>query len=90
MVFIVNGATRRARITAEAAVALSQHGTVAPVTVHQRVDFAVSMIDGRTAGELDRNSNSAREISELWNYVHARIRKGARDSSHAKPQSPSA
>lgn len=90
MVFVVNGATRRARITGEAAVALSQHGTVAPVTVHQRVDFAVSMIDGRTAGELDRNSNSAREISELWNYVIARIRKDARKSTNAEPQNTSA
>lgn len=75
MVFIVNGATsRRAKITADAAIALSQHGTVAPVTVHQRVDFAVSMIDGRTAGELDPTSNSAREITELWNYVNARAK----------------
>jgi chromosome partitioning protein len=44
LVFAVNSATRRARITAEAAVALSQHGTVAPETVHHRVDFAASMI----------------------------------------------
>ena len=51
MAFVVNGATPRARITAEAAVALSQHGTVAPATVHQRVDFASSMIDGRTVRE---------------------------------------
>ena len=41
------GATNRARITGDAAIALSQHGTVAPVTVHQGADFAVSMIDGR-------------------------------------------
>ena len=30
MVFVVNSASQRARITGEAAVALSQHGTVAP------------------------------------------------------------
>ena len=30
MVFVVNGAAQRARITGEAAIALSQHGTVAP------------------------------------------------------------
>jgi chromosome partitioning protein len=34
MVFVVNAATPRARISAEAAIALSQHGTVAPVTIH--------------------------------------------------------
>lgn len=65
MVFVVNGATPRARITGEAAVALSQHGTVAPATVHQRVDFASSMIDGRTVREVGPASNSAREIAEL-------------------------
>lgn len=75
MVFVVNGATNRAKITGDAAIALSQHGTVAPVTIHQRVDFAVSMIDGRTVGEIDRNSNSAREITDLWNYVNTRISK---------------
>jgi chromosome partitioning protein len=75
MVFVVNGATARARITGDAAVALSQHGTVAPVTIHQRVDFAVSMIDGQTVYELDAGSNSAKEVTELWNYVNARLSK---------------
>ncbi len=42
MVFVVNDASVRARITYEAAVALSQHGTVAPVTLHHRTDFASS------------------------------------------------
>jgi len=81
MLFIVNGATNRARITGEAAVALSQHGTVAPVTIHQRVDFAVSMIDGRTVGELDPESNSAREIADLWIYVNTRISKSVREAA---------
>jgi chromosome partitioning protein len=74
MVFVVNGAAPRARITADAAIALSQHGTVAPVILHQRVDFASSMIDGRTAQEIDGNSNSAREVQQLWSYVNARLR----------------
>ena len=52
LIFIVNAATPRARITGEAAVALSQHGTVAPITIHHRVDFAASMVDGRTVGEV--------------------------------------
>jgi chromosome partitioning protein len=77
MIFVVNGATPRARITADAAIALSQHGTVAPTTVHQRVDFAASMIDGRTVQELDQASNSAREIIALWSYVTARLRRYA-------------
>jgi chromosome partitioning protein len=80
MIFIVNGAANRARITADAAVALSQHGTVAPVTIYQRIDFAVSMIDGRTARELDPKSRSAAEITELWDYVKQRLRKHVEES----------
>jgi chromosome partitioning protein len=83
MVFVVNGATTRAKITGDAAIALSQHGTVAPVTIHHRIDFAVSMIDGRTVGELDGSSNSAREVTELWNYVNTRIGKSVREAAVA-------
>jgi chromosome partitioning protein len=82
MIFVVNGATQRAKITADAAIALSQHGTVAPITIHQRVDFANSMIDGRTVGELDANSNSAREVAELWNYVNTRLRKVVKETAN--------
>lgn len=75
MVFVVNGAAQRARITGEAAIALSQHGTVAPVTLYQRTDFASSMIDGRTVQELDPASKSAGEVAELWSYVDKQLRK---------------
>lgn len=78
MVFVVNSATARARITADAAVALSQHGKVAPSVIHHRVDFASSMIDGRTVRELEPNGKSAQEISELFGYVNAQLRKLAK------------
>jgi chromosome partitioning protein len=73
LVFVVNGATARARITAETAVALSQHGVVAPVTLHHRVDFAASMIDGRTVGEVREGSRSAQEVTSLWLYLRDRL-----------------
>jgi chromosome partitioning protein len=75
MVFVINGAAARAKIAGEAAVALSQHGTVAPVTLYQRTDFASSMIDGRTVQEIDPKSRSAEEVSGLWKYVSAQLRK---------------
>lgn len=78
LIFVVNAATPRARITSEAAIALSQHGTVAPVTIHQRTDYAASMIDGRTAMECDPNGKSAQEIAELWRYVSDRLEKNFR------------
>ena len=73
MIFVVNSATRRARITAEAAVALSQHGTVAPAILHHRVDFAASMIDGRTVMEASPHSKSTAEIVALWSYIEGRM-----------------
>ncbi|HWD25937.1 MAG TPA: ParA family protein [Rhizomicrobium sp.] len=73
VLFVVNAATPRARITGEAAIALSQHGTVAPVTLHHRVDFAASMVDGRTVGEVVAKSQSAKEIRDLWLYIQERM-----------------
>ena len=78
MIFVVNGAAPRARITGDAAVALSQHGTVAPTTLHRRVDFASSMIDGHTVREVSPSSNSAAEITQLWNYVSRRFSKSGK------------
>jgi chromosome partitioning protein len=83
LIFVVNGATPRARITGEAAVALSQHGTVAPVIVHHRVDFAASMVDGRSVGEVVPKSQSAKEVRELWTYVQDRLARLAKDPSLA-------
>ena len=75
LIFAVNAATARARITGDAAVALSQHGTVAPVTVHQRIDFATSMINGNTVMEMNPESRSAKEIIDLWEYISTRLAK---------------
>ncbi|MBV9931373.1 MAG: ParA family protein [Alphaproteobacteria bacterium] len=85
LIFVVNAATPKARITHEAAVALSQHGTVAPVTLHHRTDFAASMIDGRTVMEVDPDGRSAREVVELWDYVADRLEKNFRRTVFAPP-----
>ena len=76
MVFVINRATARARITTQAAIALSQYGAVAPVVIHARVDFATSMTDGRTAVELDPASKSAGEVAALWAYLQTRLIQG--------------
>ena len=73
LVFVLNGATPRARITAEAAMALSQHGTLAPVVIHHRTGFAASMIDGRTVMEVTGDERSASEIEQLWEYIGRRL-----------------
>ncbi|TQV70821.1 AAA family ATPase [Denitrobaculum tricleocarpae] len=73
LVFVINAATPRARMTSEAACALSQHGTVAPVMIHHRADFAASMIDGRTVMEISKATRSANEIEKLWQYLDSRL-----------------
>ncbi len=73
LVFVVNAATPRARITSEVCVALSQHGTVAPVVVAHRTDYATSMIDGRTVMEKKSDSASSAEMMGLWQYLSERL-----------------
>lgn len=72
--FVVSSATKRARLTGEAAINLSQHGKVAPSIIGHRTDFAASMIDGRTAGELNPKGRSAEEITALWQYTNRQLR----------------
>jgi chromosome partitioning protein len=71
--FVVNGASPRASITAQAVAALSEHGRVAPVILYQRTEYAASMIDGRTVLETAASGRSAQEIVELWQCVYAQI-----------------
>ncbi|MBN8830462.1 MAG: ParA family protein, partial [Sphingomonadales bacterium] len=78
LIFVVNAATPKARITSEAAIALSQHGTVAPITIHHRTDFASSMIDGRTVMDFAPEGRSAKEIEALWTYVADRLERNFR------------
>lgn len=73
LVFVVNGGHPRAKITTEAVIALSQHGPLASTTIHQRTDFAASMIDGRTVMEIRTRSRSPEEIEQLWGYISARL-----------------
>lgn len=75
LIFVMNAAPPRARITSEAIALVSQHGPLAPAIIHQRVDFASSMIDGRTVMELPGASRSANEIAQLWTYLEFRLER---------------
>ncbi|NBC31329.1 MAG: AAA family ATPase [Alphaproteobacteria bacterium] len=83
LVFVMNAATPRARITSEAVFALSQHGTLAPAIIHHRTDFAAAMIDGRTVMELSGSDRSSGEISALWSYLSNRLNR-----SHSRTMIP--
>ncbi len=75
VVFVLNGAPMSGRIGADAAIALSQHGTVAPTFIHHRTIMASSMIDGRTAMEVRPGLKASEEIEGLWNYLSERQRR---------------
>lgn len=85
LVFVVNAAQPRAKITAEAVFALSQHGTLAPSIIQNRTSYAASMIDGRTVMELPGEGRAAAEIAGLWDYLGARLRREFRTILTAAP-----
>jgi chromosome partitioning protein len=78
IVFAINAANLRAKIAAEVAIALAQHGTVLPTFVQHRADFAAAMLDGRTAQELAPSGRAAREIELLWDGIAAQLDRQAR------------
>ena len=86
-VFAVTQAKPNARLTVQAMAALSEHGIVAPAIVHDRVDYAGSMIDGRTVQETDREGNSAAEMAELWRFIKAQIAKSTKARKEGQPMS---
>jgi chromosome partitioning protein len=69
LVFVINRVKPRVRLTGEAAIVLSQHGTVAPILIADRTVYASSGTDGRTAPELDPKGYAATEIYGLWRYL---------------------
>jgi chromosome partitioning protein len=74
--FAVTQAKPNSRLTVQAMAALSEHGVVSPAIAHDRVDYAASMIDGRTVLEIDPKGRSAAEMAELWAFVKARMHVG--------------
>lgn len=72
-IFALTQAKMNANLTAQAIAALSEFGVVAPSIIVDRVDFASSMIDGRTVLESDPKGKSADEIIQLFNFVKSRF-----------------
>ena len=85
LVFVLNGATPDAPLNAETTVALSHHGSVAPVTIHQRPDYAAAMIDGGTVVEGDPDGEPAGEIAQLWTHICGRLEKNFRRTVFSVP-----
>jgi chromosome partitioning protein len=77
-IFALTQAKPNARLTVQAVAALSEHGAVAPAIVHDRVEYAGSMIDGRTVQETDPKGRSALEMADLWQFIKAQIAKSTK------------
>lgn len=71
--FCVTQANASARLTLQTLAALSAHGEVSSAIIHNRVDFASSMINGKTVLEVDPKGKSASEIRELLLFVLKRL-----------------
>jgi chromosome partitioning protein len=76
--FVVTQAKANTRLTVQAIAALSAHGVVAQAIVHDRVDYAGSMIDGRTVQETDAKGRSAGEMTALWAFLQERLAKSTK------------
>lgn len=73
LIFVINRTKPRVKLTGEAAIALSQYGTVAPINLADRTDYAAAKVDGLTAPEIDSTGRAADEIADLWMYVSRRL-----------------
>ena len=84
--FVLTQAKANARITVQTIAALSQHGQVFPSIIHDRVDYAASMTDGRTVLEINSNGPAAAEVGELWRFTRTRLRELANVSEIVHPE----
>lgn len=64
MMFVVNEAKLRTKLTADTLMALSHHGKIAGI-LNDLTVFAESMIDGRTAGEFRPTCDAAVQVRKL-------------------------
>jgi chromosome partitioning protein len=73
-VIVLNQAPPGSAIAQEAAVALKQYDlTICPVPICNRIAFSRSMIDGRTAGEIEPKGKAAQEIKHSWKWIQQQL-----------------
>lgn len=84
--FVVTQAKANASITAQAAAALSHSGPVAQTLIADRIPYAASMTDGRTAIELSKKSLAAIETAALWENIKTCLQLNMKPSLHANMQ----
>ncbi len=74
--FVVSQAKPGTILAREAVPALAQYGRVAPVIIHDRVEFPTAAIEG--GGVTERDGPGAEEVRQLLHYIMPQLRKGAK------------
>jgi chromosome partitioning protein len=87
-VFLINHTQGDDDFPTAAVIALAQHGTVCPVILPQRADFAACQEQGRTVMELDPDSPSSEDMARLWDYLGAHMAKVAPAGKAERHRSP--
>ena len=82
-VFVLTQAKSNARITVQTIAALSEYGQIFQSVIHDRVDYAASMTDGRTALEISPTGRAAAEAIALWEITRGHLEELANISEIA-------
>ena len=85
-VFVLTQAKGNAQITVQTLAALSEHGQVLQSVIHDRVDYAASMTDGRTALEIRPSGPAAAEVAALWGFTRVHLEELANLSETANTE----
>ena len=85
-VFVLTQAKANARLTLQTVAALSDYGPVLQAVVHDRVDYAAAMTDGRTVLEINPSGAAALETEALWLLVRKKAGELAKVSELANTQ----
>jgi chromosome partitioning protein len=87
-VFLINHSGGDEDFPSEAVIALAQHGTVSPVILPRRDDFAAGQAEGRTVMEIDPDSASSEDMARLWDYLANHVAKVAPTTREARRSRP--
>ena len=73
LVFVLNQTTPRSGFTEVIAAELRKHGPILEAHVLSRQSYAVAMVRGLTAPEIERGDGARDEIAALWKAIKRRV-----------------
>lgn len=86
---VLNAVPPKGSIVNEAAEAIQRLGLpVCPVRIGQRVAYSHSLIDGRTAQELEPDGKAAEEVQQLYAWTCAQLHMSTSTQEHMRHGKP--